>query len=434
MFINIIIIIIFILSIVYTIKYKFMQINTINRGINALKKNNAYQTFLVSLGSHIGTGNIIGVSTALILGGSGTIFWMWVFTFTTSIFSLLENTLSIKSRIYEDNQYRSGASFYIGKYLGFNKIGLLFSIILILCNSVLFQPIQINTISETIKLNGNINNIFIFLSLTIICFTIIFKGTKMIVKFQEMVVPIMLLSYLLISIVVIITNVGTIPNVLYDIINRGINIKDFGLASFIFVATLGMKRSFFSNEAGLGTIPSISGMSEVKDPLDQAYVQVFGAWIDTFFCTLTALMILIYNVEINSSTSCDLVINVFITIFGGFGKYIGSFFLLSFAIATVASQFYSGESNLIYLIKKYNLNKKIIINIFKLLFIIGVGLGIYSSTMFLFEIIDYTLIILGIINILSLILIDRKVKNIVTFTDDSFLLKDKEGDYAKTIR
>lgn len=237
----------------------------------------------------------------------------------------------------------------------------------------------------------------------------------MIVKLEELIVPLMMILYLGISLYVIIFNYKQIPNIFKDIFFNALNIKDIGLASILFCATLGMKRSFFSNEAGLGTIPSISGMSEVASPEAQARIQVFGVFIDTFFCTLTALMILIYHVDLNNLNGCEVIIKLFEVMFDKIGMVFGIFFLITFALATLISQYYLGETNMFFITKKLKIgNEKKFKLIFKLLFVIGIVFGVYLNLNQIFEIIDYTLVGLGIINIYSIVKIMKKDKKIVS--------------------
>lgn len=414
MLVNVIIILFLLIGIVFSFKYKFIHLKGFKELGKDLKRNNTYQTFLVSLGSHIGTGNIVGVSTCLILGGSGTVFWMWFFTFFSSVFSYIENILSLKSREKIDGEYRSGTSFYIYKYLNNKKIAALFSIILILTNTILFQEIQVNTISETMIYAFGINKILSLIIILTFSIFLIFRGTKIIVKLEEVIVPFMMIAYLVISLVVIIFNINMIPQIILEILTNAWDVKKVSLSMIIYIATLGMKRSLFSNEAGLGTIPSISGMSEVSQASSQARIQVFGVFIDTFFCTLTALMIIIFNIDLHNLGGCELIIKMFESIFHGIGMYIGVFFLIAFALATLISQFYLGESNMFFITRKLKIGNETKLKlIHKILFVVGIICGVYLKTNQIFEIIDYTLMILGIINLYSIIKITNINKNII---------------------
>lgn len=408
---------IFLISIYYTFKFRLMQFRcfkNIKKDLINKKSKSAYLTFLVSLGSHIGTGNIVGVSTALILGGSGTIVWMWVFTMFGSVFSYIENVLSLKSREKIDGEYRSGTSYYMYKFLGQKPMAIVFAVLLILTNTILFQEIQVNTISESLKFGLKINNNSALIIILFFTIFFIFKGTKVIVKVEEILVPVMLIGFLGISCYAIVYNINVLPKIIKDMFINATNFKEVGMGLFISMVTLGMKRSLFSNEAGLGTIPSISGMSDVEKAQVQAKIQVFGVFVDMFFCTLTALMILIYNINLEGLFGCDAIISLFIGMFGQVGKWFGIFFLLSFSLATLVSQFYLGESNMIFITDKMKIgNKSLFKMIYKGLFIIGIFCGVYLNTLKIFEIIDITLVVLGVINIITLMKILKKNQNVL---------------------
>ncbi len=405
-FINITISIFFLISIYLTFKYRFTQVKSLSICLKVLKKEQkenskkAYQTFLVSLANHIGVGNIVGVISALMMGGPGSIFWMWIYALFSSIFSIMENTLSLKYREKVNGEYRGGSAYYITKGLNIkNKIKYILStgisIFLVLSNTILFQPLQVNTVSLSLEALLNVPKYLVLLVLLLLCIFIIFKGTKKIIKFSEIIVPIMSVLFILIGLMTIIFNIKQFPVVLCNIIRSAFE-KESILSGCIFV---GIKRSLFSHEAGLGTAPSITAMAENVKPIEEGYISSVGVFVDTIvMCSLTGFIILIYNVDLSEFTGVDLVINIFEIIFGGFGKYLAVFFLLTFALATIVSEFYLGESNMLFITKS-----KIGKIIYKGLFIIGIVMGIYLDTSSIWDIIDIGIILLGIVNIFSIL-------------------------------
>lgn len=399
--IEIIIILIFIISLIVSIKYKFIQFKAIKETKKILleeKDKSAYQTFMVSLASHIGTGNILGIATALIYGGAGSLFWMWIFAITTSIFSLIENTLAQVYKIKIDGEYRGGSSYYIKNGANLKILSIVFACFLVLANTIFFQPLQVNTISETLKITVGLKEEIILIILILFTFFLIFRGTKKIVKFSEAIVPIMSIGYMAVTITIIIFNITELPNILKQIILEAFDYKSIlsgGLCSCIVV---GFKRSLFTHEAGLGTMPTISAMSETKKPINQGFVQVVGIYFDTLvLCSLTGFVLLIYKIDLSLYEGVDLIIYTFTKILGGFGKYISVFFLLTFALATVVSEYYLGESNLIFLTKlKKN---KFFIFIYKSLFILGIIIGVKLKTNQIWKIVDSGMVLLGVFNI-----------------------------------
>jgi len=401
--IDYIVLLIFIVSIYYTFKYKFIQVKCFKKTKEVLVKKRsktAYQTFVVGLASCVGVGNIIGVTSAIIVGGPGSIFWMIVFAFFASVFSVIENTLGVKYKVKINGEYRGGSPYYILEGLGKRKTAILIAVFLVLTNTVLFQPLQVNTLSESIHVGFNISYYIIFLIISLFAILFIFSGTKKIVSFSEKIVPFMSLSFIMISIVVILINIERLPNVIGIILKEAFNFKSI-FCGGIFV---GLKRSLFSHEAGLGTMPTISAMSDVDKPIDQGFVQCFGVFFDTvIMCTLTGLMILCVGVNIPNQDGYELVINVFIEIFNNdiFGKYVAVIFMFMFSLATIVSQYYLGESNLIFITNKKE--RKNIVYLYRCLYLVGIFIGVFLSIKQIWNIIDYGILGIGMINIYSII-------------------------------
>ena len=403
---SVIILIFFLVAIMFTINYRFIQLKAskiaIKEIFNKNKSKSSYKTFMVMLASHIGTGNIVGITSAILLGGKGSLFWMWIYAIFGSIFSLFENTLAIIFRKNINGEYRGGSSYYIKSALGLKSIPIIISIFLCLSNSIFFQPIQVKTVSEALIYSFNIPRIIIFISLVLFCIFIIFKGTNKIVRFSEIIVPIMSILYVCIGILIIIFNIKIFPKVITEIVTSAFNVKSI-LSPVIII---GMKRSLFSHEAGLGTTPTISAMNKDILPKNQGFISCFGVFIDTILlCSITGFMILIYDIDLSKFTGIDLIYYVFESIFGKFGNYLCLFFLLTFALATVVSQYYLGESNILFIS-----NNKISKVIFKILFIIGLIIGIYLDNSLVWDFVDTGIILLGIVNISCITIIIKKNK------------------------
>ena len=412
--INSIVLIIFIISVFYTFKYKFIQIKCFKKTFNTIfkkKSKKAFSTFMVSLANHIGTGNVVGITSAIIIGGAGSLFWMWIFAFFGSIYAIIENTIAQLYKRNINGEVRGGSPFYI-KY-GLNKplIASLIAIFLVLSNSIFFQPIQVNTISESLKISLNIPYLVSFFVLSLFFILFIFRGTKCIVKFCEIIVPIMSIGYILIGLFIIFINIKSFPNVLLLILNDAFNIDSI-LGGCLFV---GFRKSLFSHEAGLGTGPTISVLSNVKNPIEQGFISGFGVFFDTIIiCSITGFMILLNNVDIDVSmySGCDLIIKVFEIIFGHIGIFFAVFFMITFALATVVSQYYLGETNLLFLIENSRF-KKILLFVFQFIFIFGIFIGVFLSIDKIWLIIDVGMLLLGIINIYSLIKLNKKFDEIL---------------------
>lgn len=406
MIINIFIILIFFLSVIFTFKYKFIHLKFIKNCKQALKNKSSKTAFLLALGSHIGAGNILGVTSALILGGPGVLFWMVVCTFFTTIFSLIENTLGLKYQVKIDGERRGGSPYYI--YYGLNNktLSKIFSIFLVLSSTIFFLPIQVKGVSFSLNNLFNINQYLIILILILFSFVFIFNGTNTITKIINKIVPFMTGLFLIVCMYGLIINFNYIDDVLILIIKDAFTIK----SGFLSMVILGLKRSLFSNEAGLGTAPSINSYSD-NTPIKQGYLQVLTCFIDTIvMCVLLGIVILLFNVNMDNVNSEQLSITIFENIFPKFGNKAGNILLFTFSLATIISGYYAGESNMLF----NCIDKKEKINIYKfiyrLLFIIGLYIGVFLNNSKLWDLVDYGLVLLGLVNIIVIIKLQVKFK------------------------
>ena len=201
-----------------------------------------------------------------------------------------------------------------------------------------------------------------------------------------------------------------IGNVIKIILNDALRIRS-GLGGIIAV---GLKRSLFSNEAGLGTAPSINAMSDTDKPLSQGYLQVLTCFIDTIvMCVLLGFIILQYNVDLNSLDETKVAILVFEQIFNNYGNYIGSFFLFTFSLATIVSGYYAGETNMLFNGMLKGKRKKLYKLIYKILFISGLIIGTFFSNNNIWNLVDIGLILLGVINIVVIIKLESVFKKML---------------------
>ena len=412
MIINAFLFLFFIIAIIYSFKYRFIQISFIKESRKALKKERtSYYAFLMTLASHIGAGNIVGVTSALIIGGPGSLLWMIISSFFISIFALIENTLSVKYRQEINGETRGGASFYIDKGLGKKKLAILFSFLLLCSSTIFFGPLQVNTLSQSLIIPFKIDQALVLIIMILFSFFVIFKGTKIIIKFIEMLVPFMTLVFVLVAIICILLNINRMPSIIVMVVKDAFNFKSITGALLGGAMIVGLKRSAFSNEAGLGTSPTLSGMSKISSPVAQGYVQILTVFIDTaVMCTLMGVMILIYDINMEGFEGISLAIYVYEVIFGEFGKYLGSFLLFSFSLATWVSSYYSGETNILYLQSHLKKDGNHIRNLYKLLFISSTVFGIYANAPEIWSAIDIGMVFLGIINIYVMIKLDKDFK------------------------
>ena len=390
-------------GIYFTYKLKFVQFNFKEMFKNIIKKeDNAispFESLMMVLGGRIGVGSIAGIALAIYLGGTGSIFWMWIIGIISAANSFAETTLGVKYQEKDNNLYKGGPSYYIKNGLNNKKLGKFYALIIVISQVFGFLSIQANTITNSINFNPVISGLVI----TLIAFIIINKSTKQLFNISSKLVPIMTLIYILASIFIIINNIDQIPNLFKSIIFEAFNFKSLGfgvLSSFI----VGIQRGIFSNEAGLGTGAIAASTVKTKFPANQGYVQILGIYITTFLvCTATALVILTSDINFlgNNLNGIEITQNAFIYHLGNIGNIIVILSIILFAFSTILAGFYDAESNLKYLTNKTNYLKIVICVI---LFISSI---IPAKT--IWEIVNILTALLAIINVYAIIKLKKDV-------------------------
>ncbi len=265
-----------------------------------------FQSLCTALAATIGTGNIVGVSSALIAGGPGAIFWMWIVAFFGMMTNYSENVLGIYyRRKNERNEWCGGAMYYLkdglGSYKGFKQIGavlaVLFSIFCVMASFGIGNMSQINSISGNMKSAFNIPTYVTGIALLLLAALVIVGGLKRIASVTEKLVPFMAIIYVVGSLIIFFMNIDQCGAIFSAIFKGAFGLRAVGggiVGSGVKMAlTWGMKRGVFSNEAGLGSSVMVHSSSNVKEPVRQGMWGIFEVFADTMIvCTLTAFVVL----------------------------------------------------------------------------------------------------------------------------------------------
>lgn len=386
----------------YSCKYRFIQMR-FSKFLDALKSksNNdisPLSSLSMSLAAKIGVGSLSGVALALYFGGVGSIFWMCIISVLVSINTYVECKLGIKYRDRVGKFFVGGPSFYIKKCLNNKYLSILYGILVIGTYSGLFLSIQSNTIVSVLSF-FDINVMIIVFILSLVTFMIIKKGTNNIFLVDSILVPIMLIFYLGLGIYVIFSS-NNILEIFKIMIREAFNIR-----SIIPVFLIGMQRAIFISESGIGT-SAISASACDNDPSKQGMLEILGIHITTFLvCFITFLIIVTtdyYMVDFGNINGIEIVMYAFNYHFGKFGRVFLSIITILFAFSTIISGYFFGENN----IRIFTNNRKII-NIFKIIVIVIIAISGYISPNVLWNLIDYFIAILAIINISSILRINK---------------------------
>ena len=385
----------------YTIKYKGIQLK-INEFIKAIKSksnNNVspLSSLSMSLAAKIGVGSLSGVALALYFG-VGSIFWMCLISLLVSINTYVECKLGIKYREKVFGNFIGGPSFYIKKCLGNKYLAVLYGILIIVTYSGLFLSIQSNTIVNVIS-SFNINSIVIVIGLVLSVFFIIKNGANNIFLVDSILVPVMIIFYLGLGIYAV-SNCNNLIDIFLMMVKEAFNIK-----SIIPVFLIGMQRAIFISESGIGT-SAISAASCDNDPSKQGILEVMGIHITTFLvCFVTFLIIVTsdyYLINFGNINGIEIVMYAFSYHFGNFGKILLAIITILFAVSTIISGYFFGETN----VRLFTNNKRVI-NVFKIIVILIIGISGFVSPNILWNLTDYFIAILAIINIYSILKISK---------------------------
>lgn len=319
----ILIIILVLGGIFFTVRTKGVQFRLLKEQIRCVTEKpdkkgavSSFQALMVSTASRVGTGNIIGVSTAICLGGFGSVFWMWVIAIVGSASAFVESTLAqIFKKKGADGESYGGPAYYISSALKSRWLAVVFSVFLILTYGVGFNMLASYNLQSTFSAyefyNMNVNfelfgNEVAFNAMPWIIGLLIaglvafclFGGGKRIISATSFIVPIMGVSYILVALIITILNIPQLPSVFGRIFSEAFNFEAiFGGFSGSCVM-YGIKRGLFSNEAGVGSAPNASASAHVSHPVKQGLVQILSVFIDTLLiCTATAFMCMCSGIE-----------------------------------------------------------------------------------------------------------------------------------------
>lgn len=396
------------LGIYATIKFKGIQFTHLKemfkitfsrekRGHDAVT---SFQVFCLSMGNRVGIGNIAGPVTAIISGGPGAIFWMWIFAALGGATCFIESTIGqlFKSRD-KDGGFEGGPAFNVSKGLNMKKFGMVIALLMILMYLVGYISSEVSAISEAFceafVFDNNATILAIVMILLMAAITL--GGFRRVAKASSFIVPFMAIAWIIMCIIVILVNFQNVGNAFLMIFKFAFNPPAF--AGGLFGALLwGMRRGIWSNEAGIGTITNVSSKADVRHPVTQGLSQSLGVFFDTIMCTITALVVLSFsgfNPDVKiTQDSIPYLQNIFSSVFGNTASVLVFFFIFLFALTCLMGDYVIGENNM-----KFITGSKSSRWIIMVLTIAVVFISCFFASDAVFVILDILLAVLGIINV-----------------------------------
>lgn len=363
----------------------------------------SFQAFAISAASRVGTGNIAGVATAIVLGGPGAVFWMWVIAFFGAASAFFEATLAQVYKVPDkEGGFRGGPAYYMERGLGQKWLGVTFAILITVTFAFVFNTVQSNTIAESFNTQYSIAPWITGLILAVITAVVIFGGVRSIAKISSTIVPVMAILYILLVLFILVTHANMIIPMLASIVKGAFGMEQAFGGALGFTIMQGIKRGLFSNEAGMGSAPNAAATAAVSHPVKQGLIQSLGVFFDTMIvCTATAIMILLYSgLEFGEKAPQGVAVtqaalNSHVGSFGGMFLTVAVFL---FAYSSVIGNYYYGQSNIEYLT-----TNKTVMFIFRLLVVFMVFFGAVVKVETVWATADLFMGLMAILNITAII-------------------------------
>ena len=401
----------------FTIRTKFIQFGLLGEAFKVITEKpegkddvSSFQALMVSTASRVSTGNIVGVSNAICLGGPGAVFWMWIIALIGGASAFIESTLAqIYKKRGADGVSYGGPSYYIENALGSRGLGVLFAIALIATYAVGFNMLASFNLQDSFRVYDfyvpGKTSWMIGAVLAILAGYCILGGGKRIIKYTSLLVPIMGVIFVIMALVMIVLNIKNIPAMFGMIFEDAFNFRAIfgGVAGSCLVQ--GIKRGLYSNEAGMGSAPNAAASASVSHPVKQGLVQMISVFLDTLvICSATAFMALASGI----APSEDLAGAPFVqaslaTVFGRYGNLFITVSLALFAFTTLLGNLYYVDSCLTYLNKKTPSKTFMICYRIIATILIFVGAGMEMSLAW--DIADFLMGVMCLINIPSIIIL-----------------------------
>lgn len=373
-----------------------------------------FQAVTTALAGTMGVGNIAGVSTALVAGGPGAIFWMWVSAFLGMITKYAEIYLSVKyQKKNAAGHYYGGPMYYMEKSKGGRLLACTFAIFCALCSFGIGNMTQINSVSAALHTTFQIPPILSGILVAALVALVIFGGLKRIAAVNEAIVPFMSIVYFCCAGAYLLIHRAELPRVLQSIISHAFappsvsgGVIGYSMKQAI---SIGLARGVFTNEAGLGSAPIAHAAADCKSPPQQAVWGVFEVFVDTMVvCTMTGLVVLTaQNGQLWKSglDGAELTSTAFASTFGSFGSSFVAVAIVFFAVSSILGWCYYGEAALGYLCG----NRQGSLHIYRYLYVGCIVLGAILELKTVWQLSDIFNTLMAIPNIIAIMLLHKQI-------------------------
>jgi len=412
------------LGIAFTVKLRGLQITKIRESARLATsaigegkrsaKVSSFEAFCIGMGARIGVGNIAGVATAIITGGPGAIFWMWIFAIIGAASSFMESTLAqLYKEKKSDGGFHGGPAYYAFKGLGSRNMGIILAILIVFTFGIGFVGVQAANASSalTAAFDFEYNSLVFAIIIAALASFIIFGGVKVAGRFSAKVVPLMALAWIIFALIAICFNIGGVLNAFVMIFKYAFSAPSILGGAIGSIIIVGLKRGVFSNEAGLGSVANVAATADVKHPAKQGMIQGFGVLVDTLLvCTVTAVVVLSYgsfdDIMALGLKGAPLVQSIVAsTPIGGAAKYLIAIFMFVFAFTSLIGYYTMSEAN-----TRFIKDQKTPVMLIRIVVVVMAFVAAYTANIALMDgICDTFMAFMGAVNMIVVALLSRKV-------------------------
>ncbi|WP_298565595.1 sodium:alanine symporter family protein [uncultured Phascolarctobacterium sp.] len=403
------------LGIWFSLKTRFVQVRCLKEMVRLLKEGvgqktehnhiSSFQAFCVSTASRVGVGNIAGIAIAIVSGGPGAIFWMWIIAVLGSATGFIESTLA---QIYkvprEGGGYRGGPAYYIKNVLGNKPMAALFAVLISVTFGLIFNSVQANTITVSLQAAFGLDRFVMGCIIAALTGIVIFGGVARIAKVAEWMVPIMAGLYLLIALGVTLMNIEKLPQVFATIFESAFGWQAVAGGGMGAALMTGIKRGLFSNEAGMGSVPNAAATASATHPVKQGLIQAFGVFVDTLLvCSASAFIVLLSDGYTEGKlTGIELVQQSLSQQLGPWAPSLLAGMICLFAFSSIVGNYYYGEINIGFISKNY-----MTLMLFRV-FVVGMVLfGSVAKVALVWDMADLFMALMAITNLVAIALLGK---------------------------
>ncbi len=423
----------------FTVRTGFVQLRLLGESIRVIKEPrkdrdaiSSFQALMVSTASRVGTGNIVGVTGAIIAGGPGAVFWMWLIALVGGASAFVESTLAQIYKKRGENGSYGGPAYYIQQALHSPALGGAFAVALILTYMGGFNALASYNMTDFVKVYfpGENATLIIGAVIALLAALVILGGGKRISKVTQVVVPFMAMLYIGVALVVVILNIENLPVMFQLIFSEAFNPQS-AFGGLMGAAMMnGIKRGLYSNEAGIGSAPNAAASADVSHPVKQGLVQMLSVFLDTLvICTATAFMILCTNLDASlyidaagNTMNAAYIQDSLIANFGASGSFFITAALALFAYTTLIGNYFYAEMNISYLYKNAQ-NNKAFMFCYRLLAVVIIFIGAQFSAGLAWDLSDVLMGFMALINVPVCLLLGGTAFRAL----DDYIKQRKEG-------